>query len=189
MKTKVTTALVLLGVLVFSNVQALTVPSPPGNIVQNGSFQSFFDYWGGLAAVVNNPNAPNARFGLGGDIYQDLSTTPGQQYSLVFYAAADLYFGPSATISVDLNHQTLMSLDTPPYAYIPEVHRYDQMRWQEYTASFTASAATTRLEFIDLNTYDFGLTAVSVVPIPEPSGMMLLFAFCAAIVGRKTRTH
>jgi len=43
------------------------------------------------------------------------------------------------------------------------------MHWEYLTASFVASTGTTELEFDDINTYDFGLTAVSVVAVPEPS--------------------
>lgn len=138
------------------------------NIVQNGNFQSLFDNWYGLAAIVSNPNAPNGVFGLGGDVYQDLATTPGQRYLLDFYAAADLFTGPSMTLVVALNHQPLTSFVTPPYTYVPQINRYDQMRWAQYTSTFVASATTTRLEFIDQDTIYFGLASVNVTPIAEP---------------------
>ena len=138
------------------------------NIVQNGNFKSLFADWSGLGAIINNPNAPNGVFGSGGDIYQDLFTSPGQQYSLTFSVAADLYFGPSLNLELSLNNQELTSFSTPPYTYNNQINRSDQMRWEQHSYSFTASSNITRLEFIDLNTYDFGLAAVSVVPVPEP---------------------
>jgi hypothetical protein len=146
-----------------------------GNIVQNGNFQAFADHWGGLIAIIHNPNAPNDIFGYGADIYQDLTTpTPGLQHFVVFSVAADLLYNPSASVSVLLNNQAVYSFDTPPYTYNDRVHRFDQMRWQEYSFWFWSSSNTTRLEFKSQNGNAFGLAAVSVVPVPEPTGMTIL---------------
>jgi hypothetical protein len=171
MRTSVITLLVAAVILASPKAPAtLYVSSPPGNIVQNGTFAGYnFDYWSGLIAIGGSPYSPNGIAAFGSDIYQDLLTTPGQQYLLDFYAAADLYFGPTLTLNVALNSQTTLSFTTPPYTYNNQVNRQDQMRWQEYSTPFTAASGSTRLEFIDLNTYDFGLSAVSAVPIPEPA--------------------
>lgn len=176
----------------FNSSATIYVPSPPGDIVQNGSFlnYSFADWtWNGSAAIAGNPNAPNGIFAVPTDIYQVLPTTAGQQYALTFYMAADLYFNPSVTVDVLLNGQTLDSITTPPYTYNPGVNRDDQMRWQDYTYQFTASQSSTRLEFNDVTTYDFGLAAVSVVPMPEPSATALLGVgiLTAAVVRCKGR--
>jgi len=171
MKSNVIALLVICVVLAASETQAVIyVPSPPGNIVQNGTFQSGYADWSGtFVAIVDDPNAPNGGFPLLSDIYQDLPTNLGQEYSLDFYAAADLYFAPSVAVAIDVNNQTLVKFITPPYTYNPGVNRYDQMHWQEYTLLFVASTSPTRLEFVDETTYDFGLQAVSVVPVPEPA--------------------
>jgi hypothetical protein len=183
MKTTIAAWLSLGIALASSQGLAITISNPPGNIVQNWTFQNYdLSDWVGLQGVAGDPLAPNGHFGLSGDVYQDLTTIPGQQYSLDFWLAADLYFAPSVTIAVNLNEQTLLSFTTPPYTYDPQVNRSDQMRWAEYTSTFTASASTTRLEFVG-NVYDFGFTAVSVVPVPEPTSMTLLFAGLATIIG------
>jgi len=181
MKTTIATLFVSAVALISSNALAtIYVPSPPGNIVQNGTFQTYGVGWvGNMQAYVHNPNAPNGVFGLITDIYQNIPTTTGQQYFLDFYAAADVLFGSTVAFSVVLSHQTLNTYTTSPFTP-PGGTRYDQMQWDEFTSSFTASASTTRLEFSDLNTYDFGLAAVSVVPIPEPKST--LFILVAAIV-------
>jgi hypothetical protein len=186
MKTTIVTVLISSAILATSN--ALTIPNPPGNIVQNWTFQDWsFNYWTGLGAIIGSPeSAPNAIYGWSGDAYQDLTTTPGQQYSLDFWAAADLYIAPRVTITVDLNHQPLTSYTTPPYPYNPTINRSAQMHWEEFTSLLTASAATTRLEFVG-DVYAFGFTAVSVVPVPEPASIALLFAACAAIVAMRRR--
>ena len=123
MKTTIVTVLISSAILATSN--ALTIPNPPGNIVQNWTFQDWsFNYWTGLGAIIGSPeSAPNAIYGWSGDAYQDLTTTPGQQYSLDFWAAADLYIAPRVTITVDLNHQPLTSYTTPPYPYNPTINR------------------------------------------------------------------
>ncbi len=177
MKTRTLTLLVSAFLPLFNASATIYVPSPPGDIVQNGSFLNYnFGSWtwNGNAEIDGNPNAPNGIFAVPTDIYQVLPTTAGQQYTLTFYMAADLYFNPSVTVDVLLNGQTLNSIITPPYAYNSGINRNDQMRWQNYTYQFTASQSSTRLEFNDITTYDFGLTAVSVVPVPEPSVTALL---------------
>ncbi len=153
----------------------------PGNIVQNGTFQAGFANWSGnIPAILEGwSTVPDNNAALANDIYQNLPTIPGQQYALSFYAAADLYFGPSVTIRLSLNNQVSTSYVTPPYTYNPGVNRTAQMQWEQLTSSFVASSSTTRLEFIDLNTYDFGLAAVSVVAVPEPSINTLLFVASA----------
>jgi hypothetical protein len=182
--TLVSTAAVLTAV----NSPAFSVYIPPGNIVQNGNFQSYFANWSGnVPAILGNwPTVPNDYAALANDFYQVLPTITGQQYSLSFYAAADLYFGPSVNINVALNSATLASFATPPYVYNPQVNRYEQMHWQQLTYSFFASSSTTRLEFIDMNTYDFGFAAVSVVPVPEPtSWALMLIGGIAMVIARK----
>ncbi len=166
-------------------VSALLI-NPFADIVQNGNFSAGFANWSGsLVALVNNPSAPTGRFLLAENAYQDLTTVPGQQYAVSFYAAADLYFGPSLTLDVKVNSQSLLSIATPPYPYDAQTHRYSQMHWEQYHASFTASATTTRLEFIDMNTYDFGLAKVSAVPVPEPTSAGLLTLSAALWLGRR----
>ena len=148
-----------------------SVYMPPGNIVQNPTFQDVFADWSGNIGGVGNgwSSMPDDNGALASDIYQDLPTSPGQGYSISFYAAADLWLAPSVTIDLNLNGQTLTSYITPPYAYNSGLNRIDQMQWEYFTASFVASTSTTKLEFDDINTYDFGLAAVSVIAIPEPS--------------------
>lgn len=176
---------------------AYPVYTPPGNIVQNGCFQSYSANWSGnIPAFLGNwSSIPNDYAALANDIYQVLSTSPGQQYSLSFYTAADLYLAPSVSVAVALNGSTLASFDTPPYAWDPQFVRYDQMHWEELTYSFTASSTATKLEFIDLNTHDFGLAAVSVVPVPDNGGLTLSLVGAMAIevvrrrCGRSSRTN
>ena len=175
MKSMKTTLLIVVLALATTKSWAFYVYTPPDNIVQNGSFHSYSANWSGNAGYLGRwASVPNDYAALPGDLYQDLSTIPGQQYAISFYAAADLYYGPSASIAVDLNQQTLISFATPPYTYNNQINRYDQMHWQQVNSSFVASASTTRLEFIDMNTYDFGLAAVSVVPVPEPTSTILI---------------
>jgi len=104
---------------------------------------------------------------MGGDIYQNVTTSPGQSYDITFSAAADLFLGPSLTLDFVLNGQTDATIITPPYTNNNRINRYDQMVWDQYTYTFTASSATTRVEFIDMNTSDFGLDAVSMAQVPD----------------------
>jgi len=169
---------------------AYDVYDPPGNIVQNGNFQSIWADWSGLMEVaVNWDCLPDNYCGFGCDIYQMLRTQPGEQYSLTFYAAADLIYGPSVSLTVALSGTTLASFATPPYTYNPDINGMVQMQWQEMTYSFTAINHLTRLEFVEQNTYDFGLAAVSVAPVPEPGSFTFILAcgIAAAVVRRRCR--
>ena len=188
MKTLVMKLLVASLALASSKAAAFTVDLPPGNIVQNGTFVPWnFDHWNGLIGIAGSPPAPNGMVALGADVYQDLSTTAGQQYQLQFYAAADLLFGPALRLNVAVGSQTILAFTTPAYPYDPQAQRYDQMHWAEYGALFTASSSATRLEFMDLNTPYFGLSAVSVVPVPEPAFGALLVMAGAGVGGRLRR--
>lgn len=173
----------MLGLMLYSFTPSLRA-DVPGNIVQNGTFQAIFADWSGNvpAILANWSTVPNHYAALANDIYQDLPTTPGQQYAISFYAAADLYFGPSVTIQLSLNNQVSTSYVTPPYTYNPGINRTTQMQWEQLSSSFVASSSTTRLEFIDLNTYDFGLADVSVVPAPEPSSTTFLLMVGAVLI-------
>jgi hypothetical protein len=189
MKTKTRAAILFVTVSVLTAVRAHAYPveMPPGNIVQNGNFQSLSANWSGSAAGFLGAwaSVPNDAAALATDIYQDLRTNAGQEYSLSFYAAADLFFGPSTAITINLNHTTLLSFTTPPYAYDTRVERYDQMHWQKVTGSFVASLGGTRLEFVDMNTQDFGLAAVSVVPVPEPTSFVVILVVGTALAAAR----
>jgi hypothetical protein len=171
-----TIALLALLALVTVKASAFPVYMPPHNLVQNGNFQSGMADWSGNVPsfLYNWPSVPNNYAAQPIDIYQTLPTFWGQEYKISFYAAADLYLGPVADISVSLNNHTLTSFETPPYTYNPGINRVDQMHWEEYDFFFTASSFT-KLEFSDLNG-NFCLAAVSVTPVPDggSTGWMLI---------------
>jgi len=159
----------LVAVMVWHSVSfAFPVYTPLGNIVQNGDFRSNWLHWSGniVGALGRWPTVPNDHALLARDAHQFLSTVPGQRYALSFYAAADLFLGPSVSFAVALDDTLVLSVTTPPYPYNPQVNRYEQVHWQQVTYSFVATDSATKLEFIDLNTEYFGLAAVSVVAVP-----------------------
>jgi hypothetical protein len=166
---------------------AYTVYMPPNNIVQNPTFSDTWNHWSGniQAGLSLWPTMPNDNALLLTDVWQDLPTVPGQQYALDFYMGADLYFAPSVTVNVSVGGATLKSIVTPPYGYNNQVNRYEQVHWQEVTGLFTATATTTRLEFLDTNTYDFLLASVSAIAVPEPTtASLLLGGFGAFAISR-----
>jgi hypothetical protein len=190
MKTSLIALAIGVGILGSLNAPAYPVYMPPGNIVQNPTFSDTWNHWSGniQGALLFWPTMPNDNALLLTDAYQDLPTVPGQQYALDFYMGADLYFGPSVTVNVQIGGSTLKTVVTPPYVYNDQVNRYEQVHWQEVTGLFTATAPTTRLEFVDVNTFDFLLASVSVVPVPEPGTLSLLIGgFGAFAMGRRLR--
>jgi len=171
--------------LVLYSLIWLTDADAQSNLVQNGAFLSGFTGWSGVArAIVNNPNAPNGVFGLVTDIYQNVPTTSGLQYEISFEAAADLFFGTNVDITLSLNNQPVDAFVTQPDTYNNQINRYSQMQWQVFSNvyEFTATSSSTRLEFIDANTFDFGLSDVSVETVPEPSCGILLLTAAGALM-------
>jgi hypothetical protein len=72
-------------------------------------------------------------------------------------------------------------LDNDPIAsfatigYTPNLtNQYIQMEWSQVQSSFTALTDTTKLEFLSTDAAEFGITLVSVVPVPEPTTTILL---------------
>lgn len=183
MKTTFIAIAIGAGILRPLAASAYTVYMPAGNIVLNPTFSDTWNHWSGniQAGLLRWSTMPNDNALLLTDVYQDLPTVPGQQYALDFYMGADLYFAPSVTVNVDVGGTTLETVVTPSYPYNNQVNRYDQVHWQEVTGLFTATATTTRLEFVDTNTYDFLLASVSVVAVPEPAMLSLLIGGCGAL--------
>jgi Protein of unknown function (DUF642) len=175
---KVLIGLVAAGLLLLAPAKSYSyyVAMPANNLIQNPYFASLFSDWSGTWAGIGNvwASAPNDNLCMAEDVYQDIPTAPGQMYSVSFYAAADIYFGQTVTVDLDINSQLLTSYTTPPNLTNPGSNRIDSMEWQNYTASFEAASSTTQVEFADANTYDFGLTSISVVPVPEPAATSLL---------------
>ncbi|MFO1514308.1 MAG: PEP-CTERM sorting domain-containing protein [Verrucomicrobiota bacterium] len=176
MKTTLFAIVIGAGIFCPTPTPAYPVYMPPGNIVQNPMFVDTWNHWSGSiqGALGLWSTMPNNNALVLTDVWQDLQTVPGQRYALDFYMAADLYFGPSVTMNVKIDGMTLQTVVTPPYVYDNQANRFEQVHWQEVTDLFTATGTTTRLEFVDVNTYDFLLASVSVVTIPEPATTSLL---------------
>jgi hypothetical protein len=168
--------------ILFIGIQSLPTLGTPINLVQNGDFDEAVVSWSGLVGIPHNPSAPEGSFGLGGNISQTINTTPGQLYDINFYAAADLYFGPSLTLSLVIGGQPIATIITPSYTNNPEINRYSQMVWAQYNYLFTATSATTSLDFIDENTYDFGLAEVSVTSVPDTANTMVLLGIAGLVL-------
>jgi len=169
---------------------AYTVYMPPNNIVQNPTFSDTWNHWSGniVAGLVGWPTVPNNNALMATDVWQDLPTVRGQQYALDFYMGADLYFAPSVTVNVNVGGATLQTVVTPPYVYDNQLNRTEQVHWQEVSGLFTATGTTTRLEFLDTNTYDFYLASVSVIAVPEPTTAPLLIGGLGAFaISRRLR--
>ena len=132
----------------------------------------------------NNYSSPS----LNG-IYQDFTTITGQTYQVAFDAATELG-GSAGKLAVSAGgvtvHFTLPNSGLPPRSEPP----YTPFSgWFTYSLTFTASAATTRLQFYDEGFQIGGdplngnasplLDNVLVTAIPEPSTFALLAGIAA----------
>jgi hypothetical protein len=190
MKTTLLALAIAAGIVCPLTAPAYTVYMPPNNIVQNPTFSDTWNHWSGnnQGALGRWSTVPNDNALLVTDVWQDLPTVPGQQYALDFYMGADLYFAPSVTVNVSVGGAPLETVITPPYVSNNQVNRYDQVHWQEVSGLFTATGTTTRLEFLDTNTYDFLLASVSASVVPEPTTASLLIGgFGAFAISRWLR--
>ena len=156
----------------------INTPSPLGSgspwTVASGSVDLISTYWqaeDGLQSVDLSGNT-------GGSIYQDLTTTVGTTYNLSYYLAGNPDGAPTVKtlgVSAGTTIFTPVSFDTTGKTKAA-------MGWTLETASFTATTATTRLQFTSLNTpdntspYGPALDNVQVTVAPEPSSITA-FAF------------
>lgn len=123
-------------------------------------------------------------------VYQDVATIAGQVYTLSFFVGrvtstgsnGNDYLAPAAMhLSID---------GATPLDFVNAASVESGIAWKNYGTTFTASAATTRIAFINGNGNDYlGLDNVSlttVSPVPEPaSWTMLMGGFSIGGVGAR----
>lgn len=154
------------------------------NLVQNGNFNGFSP-WSGLAAeITGGPGTGvpgEGGVGIGGDIYQFIPTVIGDTYQISFYAGTQIDFG-QYTIAVDINGNELAAFTTPGYT----TDTFDNLDFGAFTSSFTASTASTRLEFVAVDSADGNewLADVNTVAVPEPPTNMLIFMGATMVVSK-----
>lgn len=84
------------------------------------------------------------------------------------------------TIDLDLNNTVAAAFTT---TLVPNVgSRFDEMVFQNFTTTFTATSSTTELEFMDADPGDFGLSGVSMVPMPAPEPATASLLACGGIL-------
>jgi hypothetical protein len=165
------------------------------NIVQNGSFEQVtyvplrIDPWVPVrwsALLGNWDNAPDGvNYILVDTIYQDLLTAPGQQYTLNFNVAADLYSEPSARLRVLWGGASVATETTQPHLYNPQQNRYEQIVWESFSLSVVAGGPTTRLEFESADGTDYLFDNVRVTVVPEPSPLPLAAVALCVLASRE----
>lgn len=116
-----------------------------------------------------------------GGLYQDVSTSVGQAYTLSFCGATSTYAGRLSTSQIDVtiggNAQSFTVTNNNV-----------AIAWQSFTASFTATSTTTRIQFSnaqDGNQHFAFIDSVGLAPVPEPATMVLGAAALAAAARRR----
>ncbi len=109
--------------------------------------------------------------GVPGGLYQDVATTPGETYSLSFWSAVNGDQKPGTSHTMDV------SVDGTAVDTVQAVGVGRPLNWVQNTTTFTASSATSRIEFDDATPGDtnrgptldnVSLTAVSDVITASP---------------------
>jgi Protein of unknown function (DUF642) len=110
--------------------------------------------------------------GVPGGLYQNVATTPGVEYSLSFWSAANGDETPAGN-----DHTTGVSVNGSLVDTVTNAGGVRPLEWVQNTVTFTATSATSKIEFDDttLTDTDFGptldnvsLTAVSDVVSGSP---------------------
>lgn len=196
------------------------VPAQAADLISNGSFETSPSYQavpggdsstipGGWTTINNGVEwfQPQAEYGIGpahsgvsiidlaygpgaagGGIYQDIATVAGQTYELSFWGVNSTFAGRSGTGTVDVfvGGNALGSATTTETS--PSWMASD---WVEFTRRFTATGATTRIQFENHqneNTNFAFIDDVSVNAVPEPAQWALLiggFALAGAALRRR----
>lgn len=155
------------------------------NLVQNGSFELITvvpgvetrarPWFGNLSYNENWDNAPDGHdYAQIGYAYQDVSVVADSTYSLTFWAAADLYVSPSATIDVQWGNENAGLFVTEPHSYNSGINRYEQIVWQQFTVpSLMANSSLERLEFQAIDGSQLLLDDVRLNLVPEPSSVAM----------------
>jgi hypothetical protein len=156
----------------------LCLPSSaiPINLVQNGSFESLsltpwtqsgVGIFAGFGGAADGGNFAN----LGGYLYQDLVTTPGQTYDLRFAMAGNINWPGLITMNT-LWGGNVVAVTT----WNPAGHNIDNLGWIHADVTLVANSSLTRLEFLNpgqFNQQPF-LDAVSVTSVPDSSYTLFL---------------
>jgi hypothetical protein len=156
------------------------------NLISNGNFGTGdFTGWtlsgdlngGSSVGSSGNPTQPSGPgFGnsaylgtLGGilDLGQTFSTVAGQTYDLTFFLQAD---GGPGTFTTDINNVQVGSVSVN-----------GATDWTLYDLSFTATGASTQLDFLISN--DPSFFELTDVNVPEPSTLALMLVGVAGLVG------
>ena len=175
----------------------------PGNIVQNWDFsiytwgphsewllppwQSPGGSFGGIIMCSNTPrgvgNIPAVSATSPWNVIsQTLSTTVGQTYQLSFYVAGELRVTPSSSLEVLWGGQPGRTFATPAQVYDATKPYPDNLYWNEFSLTETATSSSTVLSFQSLGGTAFWLDCVQAVPVPEPSVFGLLSASLITVV-------
>jgi hypothetical protein len=122
-------------------------------------------------------------------VEQSITTTPGQQYSLSFYLGnlnnAGFSYNGAASVIIKLNGSLFQTVNNNGPSTL-------SMNWVQESFTFTATSATTVLDFINNTAAGVavnGLDQVSVTPVPEPAvaSLLLLGLLARALHNRRFR--
>lgn len=133
--------------------------------VETGSVDQVFSAWVSAEAFQSmDLNGGSA----GAAIYQDVPTSPGQQYVLRYALAGNPAAGPLNKTNAVWWDGALLATNI----FNITGHAYDDLGWTNYEYTVTATTSLTRLKFASLNSGAAGpaLDEVSLIPIqPAPA--------------------
>ena len=168
--------------------------APNGYFIELGNSSTAIPGWtvGGNSIDYINPSNPywvaedghralDLSGSAPGSVFQTLSTTVGQAYTVSFYMAGNPDGDPVIKhLSVDINGSGAQT-----YAFDTTGVTYSAMGWTKETYKFTATSTSSVLTFTDLtpgSPYGAALDNVS-ISAPEPATWALMLVAMAGIGG------
>jgi hypothetical protein len=115
---------------------------------------------------------------------QVLTTSTGQSYSVMVGVAGDIQVSATSTLGIDWGGNQIGSFTTGPVSYDGTKQYVPQLQSTVFTTTVVANSSSEVLGLQTLNGTALWVEWVQVVPLPEPSILLLAVSSAVFLAGR-----